>query len=441
MSAFFDSLKTFGQRVLTGHLVRRSALSFIFGVLVILMYYLLRLLVPEGVPAYQQVVTVVFIIISVLILFPAREAILKRLLSRYEYLAFFGHDFHHLELMARHFSIDTLVTKIFPEFTQWLGVSGAGLAILDASRKHYGYYIWQDGALQSRTSPMEAPRLADELLRFMKKNRSSFEIIDENIPDYVRACMQNINAELIHPFIYRKSLVGYLILNQSPRHPFAVRALEFFADKAAVAIQNNILSFRVIDSQLYDQELQTARRIQRTLHETQVPEIKGYKIQTQGHGRSILEFYSQSEDKYYLVVLSADRITGAAGIVLYGLLGTLYAILQRETEINMYQLLKVLRADPDYNRAEYRIDILIAEILPGNPRMMILMEGDHYSLYESQRPDRTLISRGWRNYVDIAPDSSYRLAYRNTPLLSIEFSGTQDHKAPEPEGEHEWIPG
>ena len=334
---FVADIRPYLQALLHSGRVRYTLLSMVFGLLVIGIYYLLRLVIPSGISFHEELTTIAFIIISVLLLFPAREWILSRFLSRYDYLAFFGHDLHHLELLARHFSVEDLKGKIFCEFCDWLGVPHATLAILDPGRNFYRYYTYRlgKGIQEDRNFPnMEA------LIKYMKLHRRRVEILDEKLTPEVRERMESLGIYLVDPFIFRKGLPGFLILYSPPRHTFADRALHYFADKSAVAIQNYLLSSRIIDSQLYDDELESARRIQRLLHETRIPRIECFEIEHRGSSRAVIEFFKKSQDSYYFVALASTRLQSASGIILYGLLGSLHAILEREPGIQINELLK-----------------------------------------------------------------------------------------------------
>ncbi|MCB1307272.1 MAG: hypothetical protein KDK30_03785 [Leptospiraceae bacterium] len=401
---------------------RRIVYSLVFGIFIVAIYYFIRLLIPQELFLYNEIVTIVFIVISVLILFPARERILNRLLPRYEYTAFFGFDYHHLEFMARQFSVETLIHEIFPEFMEWLDVRQARLAILEPHRRFYEIYIYRNGRISGTQIQIEK---TNALIRFLTYHGRAIELFDESLPDPIRRLLEEQHANSIHPFFYRQWMPGFLVLSEPPRHEFAERALEFFANKAAVSIQNHILTYRMIDSNLYDRELVAAQRVRKTLHQTPIPRLDGFElkrlIEPDAHP-AILEFFRVPDGRWFLVTLSTPRFTGAAGIILYSILGNLYSIIHRESNITMHRLMSELRQEelPD---SEYRIDILIAELRENEAEVIVLVEGDRYSLLESHQSGTNLISPGWRNFIDLKSKTPYRLEYMRQPILELIFRG------------------
>ncbi|MCB1172389.1 MAG: hypothetical protein KDK39_02435 [Leptospiraceae bacterium] len=426
---YWNRIQNYLSRFIRGSRVRRFAVSLFFGILVVLLYYLLRLIVPLDFDSREQIITLAFILIAVLLLFPAREAILARILPRYDYLTFFGHDLHHLELLARQFSVEELIHEILPEFTDWLGVRESILAVQDPDRNGYNYYHSNRNHSTSFNPPTEWESDLEILIRQAKSHGRHLDALDETWSDEIRRLLQGMNMAILYPFVYRKGLPGFMILHQSPRHPHAHKALQFFAHKSAVAIQNYLLSLRVIDSRLYDQEMKTARRIQSIFHKTQTPSIQGYEFQPRGSGRTVIEFFTAREEQHYMVALSADRLSSAAGIILYGLLGRLHALLYNRKDMKINQIMTDLKADPDFKREGYRVDVLIAEIKPDSPLVTILHSGSHYTLYDATDPGQNLLSFGWRNLLTLQADHSYVLSYHSVPLITIRFvpfKGAQD---------------
>lgn len=422
----FHKLKDLLSQLFKDARIRRFGLSLFFGLLVVITYYLLAYFIPLDIELHNEIVTVLFILISVLILFPAREAILLRILPKYDYLIYFGYDPHHLELLARHFSVDELKQKIFQEFMDWLGTKSAMMAILDPARDHFNYYIYTKGEPTKEIVNIENSYIPESILKYIKNKKGSIDAFEDHLDSNLRIEMNKLQAVSIHPFIFRKSLTGYLVFYSQPRHPHTNRALEFFCHMAAVAIQNYILSLRVIDAQEYDLELKSAKRIQKLFSKTYVPAIKGFNIEPRGSIRTVLEFFKTGVGSFFMVALSADRLTGASGIILYGMLGSLHALLHREPGITINKLLNHMRNDSELSKYEYNIDILIMEIMANEPQVTILHEGDHYSFFGMDDPKKNLLSLGWRNLIELDRKRSYFLSYHSMPLLSIEHTKEQN---------------
>ncbi|MCB1323864.1 MAG: hypothetical protein H7A21_02005 [Spirochaetales bacterium] len=414
------------RRLFSDNRFRRFLYSFAFGLIVVATYYVIRLIVPGRLLLYNEIVTVTFIIVSVLLLFPARERLFARIMPRQEYSAFFGHEVHHIEFMARQFTIDTLVHDVFPEFMEWLGVSAARLAVLDPSRRFFTFHLYRHGRVVH--SRLTYERTNDELMRFLKESGEPIRLAEPDLPEGVRSQLEKMDAALLQPLLYQRWLTGFLILHELPRHEAADRALPFFANKAAMSIQNDILSRRVIDTGLYEQEHRTATKIQRALSQNVIPDIPGFQFKrlNQSGPANLVEFFQVTGGRWYMVILAADRFTGATGIVLYGILGYLYSYIHREGSTNMHRLLGELRQDPEYRESEYRIDAMIAEIRENEPYLVLLLDNARFSFAEVASPQKNLVSPGWRNYIDLKANHSYRVCHREDPVIDLRCIAPMD---------------
>lgn len=200
------------RRLFSDNRFRRFLYSFAFGLIVVATYYVIRLIVPGRLLLYNEIVTVTFIIVSVLLLFPARERLFARIMPRQEYSAFFGHEVHHIEFMARQFTIDTLVHDVFPEFMEWLGVSAARLAVLDPSRRFFTFHLYRHGRVVH--SRLTYERTNDELMRFLKESGEPIRLAEPDLPEGVRSQLEKMDAALLQPLLYPTMADG---LFDSPR--------------------------------------------------------------------------------------------------------------------------------------------------------------------------------------------------------------------------------
>ncbi len=398
--------------------------SLIFGIFVVGVYYAIRALVPETLALYDQAVTLLFIVVSALILFPARERIMARVLRRGEYFRFFGKDFHHLDFIARQFSVEDLVEEIFPTFMDWLGVRHARMAVLDPGRRSYRFHVYRNGRLLK--SRFLYDRVNEELTRALKSRRATVYVTDPALSPALRQRMEDLGAIAVHPFLFRMRLLGFLVLHEPPRNKHADRALEFFGDKAGVSIQNHIYSYRVIDSRLYDLELSQAHKVQNILHNAAPPRIPGIEIRRQPQLRdftSVIEFFQTLDGRCFIVVMSSERFTGAAGVVLYGIVGHLYSFIHRETNITLHRVLAHLKKHLAMRTEEYRVEVFAAEILPRDFTLVALIEGATYAIRDVANPSRPIASPGWRNFIELKPGAAIRIYYRERPLLDIRRDG------------------
>jgi len=407
----------------TGYVSRNSSrfrgwsFSLLFGLVVIGCFYLLQWIIPAEVAYYNEIVTILFIILSVLILFPAREEILKLIMKKTDYFSFFGRDFHHIDFIARQFTMDALVHEIFPELLVWLRVPSGRLVILDEDRRNYLLYVCRGPLVRETRLPAVYP--LDDLKKRFLHNRASMNREDADISE--RELLEKFEALIIQPFMFRKRLLGFLIINSMPKNKFYQRALDLFAGKAAVSIQNHILSSMIVENRLYDQEFVAAEKIRNLLQSSRVPSFERLQVKNLKKNRSpcLIEFF-RNNDRQYLVIVSTPRLTGAAGIVLYGLLGYLYSYIQTEKNIQMNRLPAFLRRDQDLAKAGFRLDILVAEIQYQENMLVLLIDGLDYTVWNVQTEQKYLVSPGWRNFIEIKAGSPVRIDYRREGL--VEFS-------------------
>lgn len=419
----------FARFNLSSRRYRRWMFSTIFGLFVIGVFYIIRWVVPPNLLLYNQIVTILFIVIAVLLLFPAREKILHFLLGKTEFTQFFGRDYHHLDFIAQQFTTDALVQEVFPEFMQWMGVRHARLAVLEPGRRQYRFHVYRNGRLlKSRNSYARRP--SDPLLKELRNFKDTVDIQMTGLSRAVRERMEALGAAQIHPFVFRNRLLGFLIMHEPPRNKHARRALEFFGDKAAVSIQNDIFTYRIIDSRLYDREISAAQRVQSIFHNAPAPTIPGYALRRpeQKDFASIVEFFRAGDHRWFIVVLSSDRLTSSAGILLYGIFGRLYSFIHRERAITMHKLMANLKKGLA-DRSEYDFEILLAELLAEDRTLVVLMEGSGYEVVEISQPSHNIVSRGWRNFIELKEDRTYRFFYNQRPLLELGRSSPQNARS------------
>ncbi|MBX7056542.1 MAG: hypothetical protein K1X75_00660 [Leptospirales bacterium] len=411
--------------------VRSAALSFLFALAVIGVYYALRWLIPAELALYDQIVTVAFIIISTLILFPARERALALAVGRDEFSRFFGRDFHHLDFMAQPRSMEEMIHESFPAFMEWLGVKHARMAVLEPGRRSYRFHVYRNGILLK--SRHIAPRGADELLRALKAH-GAIDIQDRSLSPGALKRLTEMGAVSAHGFRFRGRLLGFLALHDVVRNRFAPRALEFFCAKAGISVQNHIYSYRIIDSRLYDQEFSAAAKVQSILHNPPLPEIPGLLLRrpAQKEYDSILEFFQAADDRWYVIAIACEQMTMSAALELYAVIGRLYSVLQREENLNLHRLLGHLKKSLEEEAADYPLFSFAAELSPGRKIMVAMLEKGAFQIREVAEPTRALATPGWRNFIDLESNKTYRLSYRERPLLELRLAAGETQRTTHP---------
>ncbi len=438
------------DRVLKSYRFRHGLFSSFFGMCVVAIYYLINWLVPSDYLLRNQLVTITFIIVAVLVLFPARERWLQRVMQRNEYTAFFGRDFHHLDVVARQFTVAALIHEVFPEFLEWLGVRHGRLAILNSDRTHYDYYVYRNRQIHRGRPASEHSH--DSIALGIKSYRRSIHFNEFGLTPALREQLGDIGAVMVQPFQYRGRLLGFLVLNEAPRNRHADRALDFFANKAAVSIQNHILTNRILDSRLYDQELIAAQKIKSTLHDSPLPAIPGFSLVRFDHNSSILEFFpARGAARWFMVGLSLDRPTSPGGIILYSMLGYLYSFFTRETQFTMHRILGQLRKHRDQLQSAYPLSIFVAELSSRDHSLICMTDGRSYGLHridsrpqlhESRTPENNankddtpesnttetreaesgLISSASRQFLEVDADQGLLLTHGREKLLEIHYA-------------------
>ncbi len=391
--------------------------SLLFGIIIVSVFYSLRWLVPATLPRHNEILTLVFIILSVLILFPARELILRRVLMRSEYASLFGQDFHHLDFIARQFTMDALVDEIYPELMSWLEVRTGRLAVLGSDRQHFQFFVYRNGQVSRGRFTGSPPD--EDLVRVLKFKHAPLDHREDQGTE-ARELLAKYRATIIQPFFYRRRLLGYLILGEIPRTRFARRALNMFARKAAISIQNHILSAKIIDSHPFEYELRNARKVRNLLQSAPIPQIPGYalKLLRDPDMPSVLEFF-RGREVWYLAALCSSRQNSAAGLIMSGILGRLYSTMHREKNISLHRLLNELRKDPELAFSAYPFQILLGELRPDSNSLVLMVDGKDYHIAHPARPGRSLVSVGWRNFLELAENETIRISFQDDPLLDV----------------------
>ncbi len=412
----------------TPSLLRRYLFSAAFGGLVIGLFYALRAL--AGGSSDARYTTIAFIVISVLLLFPAREWFARYLLSRSDYAALLGHDFHHLDFLSGHFGREALIYEITPELLEWLGCRSAVLALAEPSRRSFQTFRVRGGVLRVWN---DIPH--EQLVRSEAEiARRRTVIHDDELylsPD-VLALMRAFGARVVVPFVYRHRLLGMLLLQQSPAHRYAGVALDTYAGKAAVALHNYLLSARLVEPKAEQLERETARKIQSLLQLTHIPPLPGYTVRRLDRQETpcVVEFFPGADaETVYLVVLSSPRTGGSSALVLFGMLGCLYSYLHLKRRLSLHQLIAHIKRDPGLVRSRYRASILAGELSLSKRRLTAIIDGRDIDVREAARPEKVIVSPGWRNFLDLIPGKPLRVLAGGEPLLEIAAAPEGDRNA------------
>jgi len=408
--------------------IKAAFFSLIFGLIVISLYYILQWGIPGDIAHHGQIVTFLFIILSVLILFPAREIFFRLILKETEIRSILGLDSHHIDVVGKHFTMQSLIEEIFPELLQWLNVLSAKLAILESDRKHFAFYLYSHGELVKREAHYYHG--IEDVEKMLTASRKPVYADSPDLDEVAREVMLRFRAIVIHPIFYRKSLIGFFILHESPRHQYSRRALDLLADKASVSIHDHILSNRLFDMRKYELEFRQANRIRQFLQNTHIPELPGYRLKSLKTEKSLclLEFFSAPPKRWFLVIVYSSRLSSAAGLILSGLLGHLYSYFHFDKQLSLHKLISYLRKDEVLNRSEYRMNLLVAEIVPAEGTMTVIPDTDFF-IQDVNNEMQLQMHANWRNLYELSYGVPLRICYGSgsvtVPLLEILREGDE----------------
>ena len=391
---------------------RWPLLSLAFGTAVVGSFYILQIaVVPVG-PYGNEIVTFLFILLSVFILFPARDFVMRRFLEKSEYAALFGRDFHHLDFIARPFTMEALIHEIYPELMDWLGVRSGKLMILESRRRHFHIYI------HHRTHVHRSPDVhhgRGALSKYAVGNPGAIHAQDEGLPQEIADLMAKYRARYLIPFLYRNRLFGFLLLAETPRHPHARRALSMFAGKAAASIHNSILTSKIIDTQTYARELEGARHVQHWIKTAKLLELPHYEFrQANTSYPCILELFPGQDGRHQLVAVSSPRPSSAAYLALASVLGRLFSHI-RNRKSGLEQLVRFLKKGAAFTRMDFPLDLLVAEI--DGEKITFLADGRGFRL------EGTTLEPGAKTVFSQKAGDMTNLCYRGMPLLEIIYAG------------------
>lgn len=391
--------------------------------MVISTFYALHWLIPEKLPMHYELVSLILIAISVFILFPAREMLLAYLLKD-DHSLLFHKGLGDLGSIKRYPSIGSLIHNDFPNFIGRLGLSVSSLAILEIGRKAYRIYHYRKKKLI--TNEILKRKEYDKLCRMLAKNPRGVSIENKFLSKETQAQMKKLNARLIYPLLYHKSVLGFFIFRgiPLPRGDWAKEFIEIFRRKATLSAQNHILSQRVIDNRIYDQEFAIASRIQRGLKNTQGPKIENYKIELLDADTPLMfEFFMLAKRRWLFALMICRPFTGSTGILVYSLIGQLYSLIHLPKRMDLQKLFHSIKSSADKQSAGASIKILFLDLDEKSRKMNFLTEERDFRIEKHQNGPGMKVKR--KNIVrkyestSLEVEASLELSYQEVPILKI----------------------
>lgn len=401
-------MKSISKHRLKSNLITAAAASILASLFILVMNYY-----PNA-EEQQQIITIIFITAAVVIIFPAREYLFRKLFQRHDWNLLISTDMHHMDFLARQFTIHALIHEIVPDMLKWLRVRNARFAILEPDRKNFIFNIYRGGQLVRDDAVYV--RSTEHWQKLIRNYAKTAYVEELRVPVELKETMLQYRVAVVVPILYRTRMLGFLLLSDYPRTQNADRALDLFAGKAAISIQNHILSNKIIDTAEYEKEIQLARKIRSALQGSRRPIIEGYSINHLPQKRSASVYdYIKSEKKDFLILLAMKATTGSTGFIFAGMLGHLFSLSQLDRDIHLQKLVNHIRL-----RQERSLDFMLIEFTKKEINMFY--EGHSFRVVKADQPSRNLASHGWKSSIQIKKTELLRVEYASEILVEMSLS-------------------
>lgn len=388
--------------------------SFLAGLLIIAGYSYLQSSVH--LPEYgQELATIIFIILAVLVLIPVRDYLLEPFLTFPSWETLVDTQQHHLEFLARPFTLQILLNRVVPDLMIWLKIPDARLFILQQERRYFDMHVYRRGQLKG--SRRIARKNIIPVTRMFRQFGRVARFDDPALPERVREIMQSYRIEVAVPFIHRGRLLGMLIFQHPVQNRYADRGLDLFAAKAAITIHDHILKSRMQNIAEYDEELRIAKKVRQMLQMQEAPDVPGWDIST-GRIRSatLIEFF-RTNDRQYAVLLSTKAAGGVQAMILSGALGYLFAMIRiKGPELRLAALVRRIDQYVQENDLQDKLEILVIGIRFRSRQITMVNMGKSYRLWKDGDeiplpPERMLLR--------CPPGAKFSLHYQEEEILSF----------------------
>ena len=403
--------------------IMRFLSLFIFGFIVALTFVFIHLLIPFinplGNKMHNEIATVIFILISILVLFPLRDFILTKMNKR-GYLSYFIlKDNQLLDTIERPFSIESLIQKEFPELMDWLSLFESSLAILESDRKSYLIYKYKNRKIIDKVKINK--KEIDKLNLFLGKKNIQINLFDMDIPDEVGQQLKKLGYKIAYPLLFRKTVLGLLLFNQVPKSIYAKSILEVFCHQSALTIHNHILSLRVIDSRIYDNEFKTARRILRSMENLTPHNLDNYKIEKITFNKAyLLEYFKLNKDNHLFQIMICDELTGSLGLLIYGLVGELFSYINLYENNSLKKIIKYLEKSFNWKYAISQVQFLFLEFNKADESINLFSNDVNFSVSNFTNND-------FNNVTQILPNKLINIKLNNNLINNFSVNYSSHH--------------
>lgn len=214
-------------------------------------------------------------------------------------------------------------------------------------------------------------------------------------------------SEIAVPIIRNERAIGVLNLESDQLSAYSesdLEILQFFADAAAISIEKAMLHRQLLDKELLEKQLQTAREVQSRLFPYQAPEIQGYDL-----GGVCLPTDKIGGDYFDYIPLQNNRLGVAiADVSGHGIASALV----------MTAFRALLRTQARYRRKPTTIARAINRVLPeitAESHFVTLL----YAILDSEQDTFTYVSCGHPPPLLIRPDQTAKILDCRGPALGF----------------------
>ncbi len=370
----------------------------------------------------QPIITILFILLILLILFPVKDFLKKQQFSLLNWDYIQESEIHHIEFLSEFFTLEDIIYKVTPELMLWLRIEEARMFILNPDKKNFTMFYFNKGKIQNIHLILKTRLFY--ILKILKKYHKVLKYDDLDINE--KKIMKKFNIFLVVPFFHLNRLMGFISFHQPVVNPYAEKALELYAIKFAFLIHDEILKKRIQNITKYEEEIRIAKKIHNMLQNFNPPKIPQIEIQISNfESSSIIEFF-QVNGSYYIIILSTPSLSGISGMILSGKLGHLFAYLQEaKDEFKISGLLNELKNDGIIYHENYPVEILVIQILPQTKSMITYTQSSGYLLQSEKSKILRVIDK---NQITLESNKNYSIVYRKNVVLEISFKGYKNEK-------------
>lgn len=372
----------------------------------------------------SELAIILFVIVAVVILIPVRDYLIEPFFSFPPWQLLIEAERHHLEFLAKPFTLHTLLYRIVPDLMIWLRIPDSQLLILNQERRYFDMHVYRKGQLW-RSRRVTRKNIIP-MTRIFRKFGMIAKREDTNLPADITKTMEAYQISIGIPFIHRGRLLGMLLFKRPSATRHSDRALELFAAKAAITIHDHILKSRMRNIAEYDEELRVASKIRQMLQMDEVPQPNGWIIRPgQIRSATLVEYFPvksatsiTSTEHQFVVFLSTKAAGGVQAMILSGALGYLFATVKlRGATIRLTTLIRRMTQYVQENDLEGKLEIMICRFRIKQPDLDIWVNGKSYRIFNSEIGELS-ISQG-RHHLHCKSKINFSIYYQEEEIMSF----------------------